>query len=213
MLWQDDVIPMDDYFDQLQDVVANWQEGTLICSKVYYKVQPNRIFAMGGSFNPKTGKKHLNARAVMDSEAYNSVMEVDWTLGQGVFIHKSIFEKVGYFDEKRFPQYSGDADFSYRVKKAGFKNLVNPNLKLLNDTETTGISHQKNMSLRNFIVSLYSIRSSTSIIKDVRFYRTHATSILAYKFLIRKNLIYIGSFVKWKVLGWFGIRRKNEEIF
>ena len=149
----------------------------------------------------------------MDSEAYNSVMEVDWSLGQGVLIHKSIFAKVGYFNEKRFPQYSGDADFSLRVKKAGIRNLVYPNLKLLNDTETTGISHEKNKSLKDFIVSLYSIRSNTSIIKDIRFYRTHATSLLAYRAVIRKYLIYTGSYVKWKVLGWFGVQRKNEEIY
>ena len=121
-----------------------------------------------------------------DTEAYNEVREVDWSLGQGVLIHKDIFKKVGYFDEKNFPQYSGDADFSLRVKDAGFRNLVFPNLKLLNDTSTTGISHIKNKTLGKFLVSLFSIRSQSSIIKDIRFYRTHATSVIAYKFLIKK---------------------------
>jgi GT2 family glycosyltransferase len=213
LLWENDIIPIDHYFDHLQEIMNNWDGHTMICSKVYYRIQPDRIFAMGGKFNPRSGSKTLIGRKQMDGEHYKSVMEVDWSLGQGVLIHRTIFEKVGYFDERNFPQYSGDADFSLRVKEAGFKNRVYPDLKLLNDTETTGISHIKEKSLRQFIQSLISTRSSTSIIKDFRFYRAHATSFLAYGTLVRKYFIYTASFIKWSVLGWLGIRRSDEELY
>lgn len=213
LLWENDIIPVDDYFNNLQSVIEGLEPGIMVCSKVFYRVQPNRIFAMGGRFDSRSGKKSLIGRGVIDNKKYSKILEVDWSLGQGVLIHKSIFKAVGYFDEKRFPQYSGDADFSLRVKEAGYRNLVYPNLKLLNDTETTGISHNSNMSLKEFLQSLHSIRSNSSIVKDMKFYRVHATSVLAYKALIKKYFIYTGSFVKWKVLSWFGVNRKNQEIF
>jgi len=213
LLWENDIIPVGDYFNNLQVILENWDGSSMVCSKVYYRIMPDTIFAMGGRFNSRTGVKYLIGRLVKDNEDYNKVREVDWSLGQGVLIHKDIFAKVGYFDEKNFPQYSGDADFSLRVKSAGFRNLVFPDLRLLNDTDTTGISHLTDKTVWKFLVSLFSIRSHTSIIKDVKFYRAHATSLIAYKELIKKYLIYTGSFVKWKVLGWFGVRRKNENLY
>jgi GT2 family glycosyltransferase len=140
-------------------------------------------------------------------------MEVDWFLGQGVLIHRNILEKAGLFDEVNFPQYHADIDYGVRAKKAGFHNLVYPNLKLLNDTEMTGLTHIKDKTFRQFFESLTSIRSNNNIVKDFKFNRIHTTSVLAYYYLIRKYFIYTASFLKWKILGWLGIRRKNEELY
>jgi len=212
MVWENDIYPVDNYFDNLQDILEKWDAKTLICSKLYYKVQPNVIFGMGGTFNSRTGLRNLIGRMKIDSPQYDKIMEVDWFLGQGVLIHRDIIEKVGYFDAVNFPQYHADIDYSLRAKNAGYKNIVYPNLKLLNDTETTGISHAKNKSLRVFLDSLFSLRSNTNIIKDIKFYRRHTSSIFAYLTLINRYLVYTGSFIKWAVLGWLGVRRKNEEL-
>lgn len=168
---------------------------------------------MGGTFDPRTGQRSLIGRKETDSPQYNKILEVDWFLGQGVLIHKDINEKVGYFDEKHFPQYHADIDYGLRAKKAGFKNLVYPNLKLLNDTETTGLSHIKNKTLKQFFESLTSLRSNTNFKKDFIFNRIHTTSILAYSSLIKKYVVYTGSYIKWEMLGWVGVRRKNDELF
>jgi GT2 family glycosyltransferase len=212
MVWENDIFPVGDYFDHLQRILETWDGKSLICSKLYYRLEPDRIFGLGGTFDPKTGKKSLIGRMKKDCPEYEKIMEVDWFLGQGVLIHRNIIEKVGYFDEVNFPQYHADIDYSLRAKKAGFSNIVYPDLKLLNDTETTGISHLKNKTLKQFLESLTSIRSNTNIRKDIKFYNIHTTSLLAYYSLIRKYFVYAVSFAKWSFLGWFGIRRKNEEI-
>jgi GT2 family glycosyltransferase len=212
MVWENDIYPVDNYFSNLQDILENWDSQSLICSKLYYKIRPDIIFGMGGTFNSRTGFRNLIGRMEPDSPKYERVMEVDWFLGQGVLIHRDIIEKVGYFDEKNFPQYHADIDYSLRAKNAGYHNIVYPNLKLLNDTETTGISHLKNKTVKQFFESLVSIRSNTNIVKDFIFNKIHATSFIAYFFIVKKYLVYTGSFIKWKVLGCFGIKRKNEDL-
>lgn len=213
MVWENDIYPVDGYYDNLQDILEGWDENTLICSKLYYRVQPDTIFGMGGTFDPKTGRKTLIGRTETDGPEYETDRDVDWFLGQGVLIHKDIIAKVGYLDEKNFPQYHADVDYSLRARYAGYKNIVYHNLKLLNDTSMTGISHKKDKSLKDFLESLTSIRSNQNIRKDLKFFKIHTTSIFAYKSLVRTYYTYTGSFVKWKVLGWFGKSRANEDLY
>lgn len=212
MVWENDIYPIDNYFNNLQDILDKWDSKTLICSKLYFKADPDVIFGLGGTFNPLTGEKSLIGRMEKDKPEYEKNMEVDWFLGQGVLIHKDIISKTGYFDELNFPQYHADIDYSLRAKHDGFKNIVYHNLKLLNDTETTGLSHIKNKTFKQFIDSLVSIRSNMNIVKDIKFYKRHTTSPKAYMVLIKRYLVYFGSYFKWSVLSLIGIKRKNEEL-
>ncbi|MBN1183341.1 MAG: glycosyltransferase family 2 protein [Bacteroidales bacterium] len=213
LLWENDIIPINDYFDNLQSILEKWDHQTIICSKIYYKIRPYIIFGAGGTFNPHNGFRSLIGRQEVDGPKYNKITEVDWFLGQGDLIHRDVFDKIGLFDEINFPQYFGDMDFALRAKKAGFHNIVYPNLQLLNDTETTGISHIENKTIKQFIESLFSIKSNTNLVKDLKFNKIHTTSILAYKYIFKKYAIYTASFIKWKVLGWFGIKRNNSDLF
>jgi len=204
LLWNNDIKPDINYFKNLQNIIEKISNKTLVCSKVYYLDKPNVIFNMGCLFNPKTGKKTLIGYEQVDDESYNKVIEVDWTGGQGVLINKVVFEKIGFFDEKTFPQYHGDSDFTLRAKKYGFKILAYPNLKIWNDVSNTGI---KKTSFILFIKSFYSIKSHNNLIKDIKFYQRHCTSNMAYLELLKKYFYFIGGFFKWKILNLFGIRK------
>lgn len=209
MIWENDTFPKNGYFNSLQRILENWDGNTLICSKLYYRHRPERIFGMGGIFDRKTGKKRLIGRTELDGPEYQQNREVDWFLGIGVLIHKEIVANVGYFDEKDFPHYHADADYSLRAVNKGYRNVVYHELMLLNDTETTGISHKKNKSFKDFFKSLTSVKSNLNIRRNMKFYRRHTTSALAYLSLLKTYCIYTGSFIKWKVLGWFGKRRED----
>ncbi len=209
MVWENDIFPMEGYFDLIQPILEKWDGKTVICSKLYYRNQPNKIFGMGGTFDTRTGVKSLIGLAEIDNEEYEKTMEVDWFLGQGVLIHKDILKKVGLFDEVNFPQYHADVDYGLRAMKGGYKNMVYPELKLLNDTETTGISHIKNKTMKQFIDSMISIRSNYNIKKDIKFYQIHTTHFAAYGNLSYKYITYIGGYIKWKILGMLGIKRKE----
>jgi len=213
MIWENDADPSDDYFDQLQEIIESWDGDSVICSKIYYKSRPDVILAMGGYFNSRNGKKGLNRYKEEDRPEYEANLEVDWFSGHGFIIHKTIIEKVGYLDAENFPQYHSDADYGLRIKKAGFRNVIYFKLKLYHDTATTGVTHKKDKSVKEFIDSLSSLRSRLNIRRNLKFYKIHTTGSLAYMALLRTYMIYTGSFLKWKFLGWFGIEKKEDGFY
>ncbi|HEY4788240.1 MAG TPA: hypothetical protein VIH57_19440, partial [Bacteroidales bacterium] len=114
----------------------------------------------------------------------------------GTVVHKSVIEKIGYWDQENFPQYHGDSDFTFRAKKEGFKLIVYPSLKIFNDITHTGVYHNRTFkSLKN---SLKSIKSDFNLSKDILFYRKHSTCFIAYWSLFVKYFRYIGGFIKQK---------------
>ena len=209
LIWETDIFPDEAYFNHLHRIMESNVSNDIISSKILIRKQPDRIFGMGGTFDTRTGFKKLIGQKELDGPEYSQPREVDWYIGQGVLVPRAVFEKIGLMDSKNFPQYHSDVDFSLRSKNAGFRNMVYPELKIWNDTETSGISHIKRKSLPLFIKTLFSIRSNYNIIKDIKFYRIHTSSILSYRYLAIKYFEYIGGYVKWSILGIFGIKRKK----
>lgn len=208
LLWNNDVKPGKTYFNNLFQILKNSDSNTIICSKTYVLGTNDIILGMGGKFDPRTGKYQLNACGQKDSEHYNKSLLVDWFPGMGTTIHKNVFNTIGLFDDKVFPQYHGDSDFGLRAKKAGFDIIIIPELKIWNDRSNTGFSNDD--SFGTFIKSLFTLRSNFNICREIKFYNRHATSILAYTALIRKYFLHIGGYIKWKTLSIFGFRRNSK---
>lgn len=204
--WNNDIIEDENYFLNLANVLEEYGPDIVVGSKIYLDATRTTIWSMGGIFNVKTGYKEMIGSGHRDSEAYQSAIQCDWLTGMGSIIHRSVFEKVGELDEKNFPQYHGDADFTLRAMKMGFKVKVDPRLKIYNDTTNSGLKH--NNSFSNLWKSLVSIKSNFNVKKDFKFYQKHTTSIFAYQVVIRKYIAYIGGFFKWKILNSIGINRK-----
>ena len=205
--WNNDIIASEDYFSVLISHIKSNDTGTIIGSKIYHAHLKNTIWSMGGLFDTKNGKKSLIGSAEKDSPLYDQITECDWLPGMGTITHKLVYETIGMLDEKRFPQYHGDSDFILRAKKAGYRIVVYPDLKIYNDTLHSGIRH--NDSLKRLIQSLISIKSNYNIRKDFLFYKKHCESISAYSVLVSKYYNYIGGFIKWKALGFFGLKRNK----
>ncbi|MFA6272562.1 MAG: glycosyltransferase family 2 protein [Patescibacteria group bacterium] len=62
--------------------------------------------------------EHINKKAIMNDEVKS--FGADWLSGCALFIRKSVFDKIGFIDEKFF-MYGEDVDFSLRAVKAGYK--------------------------------------------------------------------------------------------
>ena len=160
---------------------------------------------MGGLFDAFTGKKSMVGTGLQDNECFQKAIEVDWLPGMGTVTHYSVYKKIGMLDEKIFPQYHGDSDFTLRAKQNGYKIVVYPSLKIYNDNSHSGLRHQE--SLRGLVKSLFSIKSNYNIKKDIKFYNRYSRSYRAYFFLFRRYFKYIVGFFKWKFLGTFGVKK------
>jgi GT2 family glycosyltransferase len=205
--WNNDIHCSTDYFTNLLKIVESSSTDLIAGSKIYFAEEQNRIWSMGGIFDSRSGKKFTFGMNEADSERFNVVKDVDWLPGMGTLIHKSVFSKIGHVDEKIFPQYHGDSDFTFRAKLAGYRIKVFPQLQIWNDKSNSGLQHYN--SLRMLIRSLYDVRSNYHLGKDFRFYRKYASSPLAFKPLLLKYSFYIGGFLKWRILSWIGIEKEN----
>ncbi len=210
LLWNNDILTDKNYFSELLRLVGSEDKNVIIGSKIFYDSEFTKIWAMGGIFNRQTGRKYLIAFDRTDSSAFSEVVDADWLPGMGTLVHKDVIRKIGLWDETAFPQYHGDSDFTFRAKLAGFKIKVYPRLRIYNDKEQSGILH--NGKLKLLFRSFVDIKSNFNIKKDFLFYRKYATSIKAYIPLLRKYYLYVGGFIKWKILNIFGIKKIPSKV-
>lgn len=57
---------------------------------------------------------------------YNYVKEVDYISGAALMIKKSLWDKLGGFDEEFAPAYCEDADICFSIRKMGYKVMYQP---------------------------------------------------------------------------------------
>lgn len=198
LLMNDDCIIADDYFSNMSKLIIEGAANhTILASKVYFTHPPDKVFYYGANFNFKTGKKTINGGKKIDEGQFNEPYKCEWSGGMGVLIPSSVINQIGYFDDKTFPQYYGDADFTLRATKAGISLYCRPELKLWNDRRSTGFTH--NGKFITYLKSLTSLRSSYNIVKDYHFYTRFTPFGVAMKRISSKHLFYFYSLIKKKL--------------
>jgi len=207
LLWNNDIEPVADYFEALDIIIKFLDDSTIVGSKIYYKENKDLIWGYGGTFDPRSGKKEMIGFNNYDGKTFENELEVDWLPGMGTLVPVSSLAKIGYWDEKVFPQYHGDSDFTLRAKKSGYKIWVFPQLKIWNDKSSSGLTHKG--SLKGLYLALTDKRSGSQIQKNIQFYKRHATSVFAYRSLFNHYLRFIGGFFKWKILSLFGVKKRS----
>ncbi|MEK6921881.1 MAG: glycosyltransferase [Nanoarchaeota archaeon] len=105
----------------LKELVVVGEEATengIIGPKLYYYSLPHLIWSAGGTYIPWLGKPRVRGINKEDTPEFNKKCKVDWMTGC-TLIKKSVFDKIGLFDEDYFSNYE-DVDFSFRARNAGF---------------------------------------------------------------------------------------------
>ncbi|GIW63815.1 MAG: glycosyl transferase [Patescibacteria group bacterium] len=141
--------------------------------KKYKKTELGRVlWYAGGWFDWKN--VYVNHRGVdqVESDEFNVVEETEFITGCCFAFDKDVFTQVGFWDEKYFLYYE-DADYSIRVKKAGFYLIYNPEVFLYHknaqSTEGPGsVFHQRVQrdSRFNFALKYAPFRTKLHIIKN-----------------------------------------------
>ena len=109
------------------------------------KVAFYKIFGLARLF-PKSQRF---GRYYLGHTSNNDIQEVEVLTGAFMFIRRNALDKTGFFDEKFF-MYGEDIDLSYRILRAGYKNMYFPQ---------TTIIHYKGESTKkgslNYIMMFY----------------------------------------------------------
>lgn len=206
MLWNNDIIPADDYFTALDALIPQISEHAIIGSKIYSMGEDNIVWSFGGQFNPRSGKIYMLGYEEVDSNKYSSPARADWLPGMGTLVPLKVIHKIGYWDALNFPQYHGDSDFTYRAKLAGFELWVYPQLRIWNNRENTGLKHQG--SFRTLMQLFTDTKSNFNWKMHMCFYKKYSKGFLAYIPLFHVYARLVGGFFKWKILVFFGVSRR-----
>lgn len=118
-------------------------------------------------------------------------------MGRGMLIPASVFEKIGFFDQKSFPQYKADLDFVLTAHENNIKTFISWDSIVYSHLELTGkgVTYKKN-SFFSFLKSFFQENSMTNLVHSFRYFKKHCPLyLLPLSFLLDKlRLIY--SFLK-----------------
>ncbi len=190
--WNNDIRPADDYFDQLIALLERRELTTVYGSKIYRADEPDLIWSFGGLFHRRWGYGFSYGKDMPDGEKFSKPLEAAWLPGMGTVFSQEVIEAVGEVNAADFPQYHADVDYTCRARKAGYKLIVEPQLRIWNDIRHTGRSHEGRFN--RLLPALRDIKSPDHFRKEWLLYRKHAPTPLAFLVVIKK---YVGYFLKY----------------
>lgn len=133
LLVNQDVVVEENFLDS----ILSWAEfkrlSGVIGPVVKHKKNNDFLYDLGGKINWLFGfPRHINRRKI----EMRKPLERDYVSGCCMFIKKSVFNKVGLFDE-RFFLYFEDDDFCTRAINAGFSVWVEPSIVVYHKLSTS----------------------------------------------------------------------------
>jgi GT2 family glycosyltransferase len=93
-------------------------------SKLVYP--DGRLQEAGGIIWQNASAWNYGHKQNADAPEFNYVKEVDYISGASIMIRKSLWQKVGGFDEIYSPAYCEDADIAFEARKMGMKVIYQP---------------------------------------------------------------------------------------
>ncbi len=167
LLWNNDIIIKEDYFNFIADYINSNISREIIGSQILNLSKPDIIWSNGGRLLSVFGfRKQIFSRKKIN-KVKEDILEVDWLTGMGTLIPSSVINNIGYWDSKNFPQYIGDLEFTYRAKKNGINLMVDSNLKIWNDTDNSGAT--LNIRVKDFFSSIFNNYSNRSLKTEILF--------------------------------------------
>jgi len=94
--------------------------------KIYFADPPQRICSVGGKLYPRISHYRHPGSGQIDSGQIQEAAEVDWLSGCATLTRAKAFHEIGLLDATYSPYCHEDVDWNLRLRKAGYRLLVEP---------------------------------------------------------------------------------------
>jgi GT2 family glycosyltransferase len=156
---------------------------------------PERLRHAGGKLKwPSRGIVLKDAGELY--ERAPKVAECDWLPGMSLAFSSELFRALDGFNERDFPQYRGDTDFTLRARSLGKPCVVSYDCWVMNDAKQSGMSFHSRVSLKSFGTGLFSLRSNYQLRSTVKFARRYCPARLLPIYLVLFYLRYVYATMK-----------------
>ncbi len=158
-------------FKALISCYKDQKKPCLVGCKIYYLTDHNKVWYFGGELDTKIADVKMNNG--VDSD-FMTAQEVGVLTGMGVLVPVAAYKAIGLYDEKNFPQYLADSDFSLRAKNAGYSLFVTPDAKVYSDVASSWLRKAlAKPSPRAVWELFFHIRSPHALKIRYRFYKKY----------------------------------------
>lgn len=192
---------MPDYIEKM--IYWAEQKSTALFGSMVYDINTGEPFFVGAKMDWRRGKVEPLINKIPEEE-FHGLVEATLMNGCGLWIPAIVFDKIGLFDAKNFPQNAADNDFTIRANRIGFPLFCNCDAKLYNYTkEVTGVDHTKKFSFKNYYKHLTAIDGGANIIVLWRYIMKNCPRRYRFKYMTKSIVVafigYPASFIMPKV--------------
>ncbi len=136
----DDSIVREGLVEDLVQIARHYDYPILGC-RIDFLARPGLIWSLGASHSWATSELFsLNYNGCREEDLPEIIRDavavpVESTPGNGVLVHRRVFEKVGLYDDRNTPHYHADTEFLLRCRKHNFTPRIAPKIIVYNDAE------------------------------------------------------------------------------
>jgi GT2 family glycosyltransferase len=203
LLLNNDAIMHPQALAELIKAAHTYSSAGIFGAKVYYSEQSATIWYAGARRRRGVFAAADTGRDQLDRGQFGTLREVDYVFGAAMLIRRSVFERIGLFDESFF-LYLEDLDLCYRAQQAGFTLLFVPQA-LVWHKGSASTAHDTR--LRRYHLSrstIHFVRKHSSpflFLPAIIFWMLVAVRFLVYD-LVRGSIAAIRSYLVGVVTGW-----------
>jgi GT2 family glycosyltransferase len=204
---------MPDYIEKM--IYWAEQNPTALFSSMVYDITTGEPFFVGAKMKWGRGKEEALINKI-PKEEFHGLIEVTHLPGRGLWIPAIVFDKIGLFDAKNFPQRAADYDLTIHANRIGFPLFCNCDAKLYNYTkEVTGSVYTQKFSLKSYYKHLTAIDGGGNLVVRWRYGMKNCPWRYRFQYIVIKLIIafigYPASFLMPKVRGALGLITKRKK--
>ena len=125
-----DTLVAPDFLTRLVTRIQSDERIAAVQPKIYFADPPNRICTVGGKLYPRISHYRSRGSGEQDRGQYDEPAEIDWLSGCAALARARVFHQLGLLDETYSPYCHEDVDWSLRLRRAGYRLMVEPSAVL-----------------------------------------------------------------------------------